>query len=198
MENYFEKLNSINVNEHTEKKLNLTYLSWAWALSEVKKIYPEADYLALKDDIGNAYFLSGTGAEVRGYAYLTLEERDWFLSLNKEDRLLIAKSLPIMDNKNKSIPVESIDSMNVNTAHQRNLAKAFAYKGLGLYIYAGEDLPEAEAKQLATKDQIEIICKLYDLENIEKIIGYYKVKSLDELTVEQASEVIKNKNAKKK
>lgn len=130
MDNYFKKLNDINVNEHVEKKNGLTYLSWAWAWAEVKKLFPDATYTIYKNADGWFYHTDGktcwveTGVTINGIEHI--------------------EYLPVMDYKNRSIAVTDVTSFDVNKAIQRSLTKACARHGLGLYIYAGEDLPEAE------------------------------------------------------
>lgn len=132
MDNYFVTLNNINVNEHTEKKGNLTYLSWAWAWSEVKKVFPDATYTIYENEAlgGMPYFTDGktclvkTGVTINGIEHI--------------------EYLPIMDFKNKSISADVVTSTDINKTIQRSLTKACARHGLGLYIYAGEDLPEEE------------------------------------------------------
>lgn len=126
----FEVLSAINVNEHTEKKNNLTYLSWAWAWSEVKKHYPDATYTIYENANGMNYHTDGRTCWVKtGVTICGLEHIEY---------------LPVMDYRNASIPVEKVTSFDVNKAIQRSLTKAAARHGLGLYIYAGEDLPEAQ------------------------------------------------------
>lgn len=126
----FATLSAINCNEHTEKKGNLTYLSWAWAWKMVKDNFPEASYTIYEDANGIPYFTDGktcwvkTGVTINGLEHI--------------------EYLPIMDYNNRSIPLERVTSMDMNKAIQRSLTKACARHGLGLYIYAGEDLPEAE------------------------------------------------------
>ena len=126
----FDVLNNINVNEHTENKNGLTYLSWAWAWAEVKKAFPLASYTIYENADGWNYFTDGktcwvkTGVTIEGLEHI--------------------EYLPVMDFKNKSIPVGNVTSFDVNKTIQRSLTKAVARHGLGLYIYAGEDLPEAE------------------------------------------------------
>lgn len=126
----FEVLNSINVNEHTEKKNGLTYLAWAWAWAEVKKHYPTAFYTIYENASGMNYHTDGrtcwvkTGVTIEGLEHI--------------------EYLPVMDFRNASIPVDKVTSFDVNKAIQRSLTKAVARHGLGLYIYAGEDLPEAQ------------------------------------------------------
>lgn len=133
MDNYFNDLYAVNVNGHTEKKNNLNYLSWAWAWGEIKKRHPNATYTVYENADGWNYHTDGrtcwvkTGVTVNGIEHI--------------------EYLPVMDYKNKSIPVENVTSFDVNKAIQRSLTKACARHGLGLYIYAGEDLPEEEAAE---------------------------------------------------
>lgn len=151
-ENYFVELNSINVNEHTEKKNNLTYLSWAWAWGEVKKRFPDATYKVYEDDNGCIYWTDGRTAWVKtGVTVNGIEHIEY---------------LPIMDFKNRSIPLSDITSFDVNKSIQRSLTKAVARHGLGLYIYAGEDLPEDEQDSKPEVDEktmnnyVSVISKL--------------------------------------
>lgn len=131
-DNYFQSLNGINVNDKTEKKNGLTYLSWAWAWGEVKKLFPDATYTIYENADGWFYHTDGktcwvkTGVTVNGIEHI--------------------EYLPVMDFKNKSIPANAVTSFDVNKAIQRSLTKAVARHGLGLYIYAGEDLPEETAQ----------------------------------------------------
>ena len=127
----FEVLNAINVNEHTEKKNGLTYLSWAWAWAEIKKAFPEAKYTVYENADGLFYHTDGKTAWVK--TGVTIGDLEYI------------EYLPVMDYRNKSIPIESITSSDVNKAVQRSLTKACARHGLGLYIYAGEDLPDDES-----------------------------------------------------
>lgn len=132
MESTFTRLNAINVNGHTEQKNGLTYLSWAWAWAEVKKCYPDAAYTIYENRDGWNYHSDGktcwvkTGVTINGLEHI--------------------EYLPVMDFKNRSIPADAVTSFDVNKAIQRSLTKACARHGLGLYIYAGEDLPEDEVK----------------------------------------------------
>ena len=135
--NYFIELNNINVNDKTEKKNGLTYLSWAWAWGEVKKLHPDATYTIYEC------------ANPAGYVcnYFTDGRTCWVktgVTINEIEHI---EELPVMDYKNKSIILENVTSFDVNKAIQRSLTKAVARHGLGLYIYAGEDLPEEERKE---------------------------------------------------
>ena len=133
MDNYFNDLYAVNVNGHTEKKNNLTYLSWSWAWGEIKKRHPDAAYTVYENADGWNYHTDGrtcwvkTGVTVNGIEHI--------------------EYLPVMDYKNKSVSVKDVTSYDVNKSIQRSLTKACARHGLGLYIYAGEDLPEEEANE---------------------------------------------------
>lgn len=127
-ENYFQKLNSIDVSSKVEKKNGLSYLSWAWAWGELKKIYPNANYHVYETTEGRIYWDDGKTAWVK--VSVTVEGIEHI------------EYLPVMDYKNQSIPKDKITSFDVNKSIQRALTKAVARHGLGLFIYAGEDLPE--------------------------------------------------------
>ena len=133
MGNYFEELNAVNVNDKTEQKNGLTYLAWAYAWGEVKKRYPEASYVIYENAQGWNYHTDGrtcwvkTGVSIEGIEHI--------------------EELPVMNNRNQSIPLENVTSCDVNKAIQRSLTKPCARHGLGLYIYAGEDLPENEKEE---------------------------------------------------
>lgn len=136
----FATLNAVNVNDHTEKKNGLTYLAWAWAWAEVKKAYPDATYKVYERDgqYGPCnYFTDGRTCWVK--TGVTIEGTE------------MVEELPVMDFRNASIPLERVTSMDVNKAIQRSLTKACARHGLGLYIYAGEDLPEPSDGQADPK-----------------------------------------------
>jgi len=149
-----KQLLEMNVNEYTEMKGKLTYLSWSNAWKEFIKISPEATYKILKNDLGLPYF----GNPQHGYMVFTevtaegLTHEMW---------------LPVMDFKNKSMLVPT--TFDVNKAIMRCLTKNLAMFGLGLYIYSGEDLPEIpksaaeiakeEAAAKAERDGVIAACK---------------------------------------
>lgn len=126
----FEEVLNINVNDKTEKKGNLTYLSWSWAWAEFKKVYPEATY-KIKEQDG----MYCTGNEKFGYMVSTSVTADG---------LTYEMWLPVMDMRNKAILQPTM--FDINKTLMRCLTKNLAMFGLGLYIYAGEDLPEEEQK----------------------------------------------------
>lgn len=124
----FEEVMKVNVNEKTEKKGNLTYLSWAWAWAEFKKLYPDATYEVKKFD---------------GLPYVHDKETGYMVYTSvTADGLTYEMWLPVMDARNKTLMNATM--FDINKTIMRCLAKNLAMFGLGLYIYAGEDLPEDE------------------------------------------------------
>lgn len=131
----FDTLNAINVNDRTETKNKLTYLSWAWAWQTVKENYPTATYTIYENEGGMFYHSDGKSAWVKtGVTIEGIEHIEY---------------LPVMDFRNASIQIEKLNSTDVNKSIQRSLTKAIARHGLGLYVYAGEDLPQNEVVALA-------------------------------------------------
>ena len=134
------ELLKINVNQYTEKKNGLTYLSWADAWAEVLKIDPQADWTAVEFPqpdgtvspcmyVGKETAMVKTAVTIKGKTRTCL--------------------LPVMDHRNKAIP--SPDAFAINTAIMRCMTKAISMHGLGLYIYAGEDLPESDEPEAKPK-----------------------------------------------
>ena len=168
-----EKLSAINVNDRVEKKNGLTYLSWAWAWSEVKKACPDATYKIKETDYDEQLgFMCHTEVSIDGE---TLEM--W---------------LPVMDGANKSMKKEaytyttrygekSVDaatSFDINKTLMRCLVKNLAMFGLGIYIFAGEDLPESEAAAPAASKPVfppvlpDLIPLAIDDANWTKVLNY--------------------------
>jgi hypothetical protein len=142
----FETLSAINVNDKVEKKSNLTYLSWAWAWGEVKKVYPDATYTIVRDpQTMSPYFFD----QHLGYMVMTS------VTIKGET---LEMWLPVMDGANQAMKHESYEystrygvktvdaatMFDINKTLMRCLTKNLAMFGLGHYIYAGEDLPETE------------------------------------------------------
>jgi hypothetical protein len=173
--NYFETLNDINVSGKTEQKGTLTYLSWVFAWGELKKRFPDATYTIYERDTQWGpvnYFTDGrtcwvkTGVTIAGLEHI--------------------EELYVMDYSNKSIPLEKITSQDVNKAIQRSITKAIARHGLGLYIYAGEDLPEVERESREEEVMKETEAKQKEaFEKIDNDLKDGKVKK------DKVSEVIK-------
>ena len=180
----FETLFEINVNDHVEKKNGLSYLSWAYAWAEIKKRFPEANYKVYETESGCIYFTDGKTCWVKtGVTIGGLEHIEY---------------LPIMDYKNKSISLENVTSFDVNKSIQRSLTKTLARHGLGLYLYAGEDLPEIEIEKISTKDAKILQNVVKHFENPDKLyatlLKRYNVSSFKELTVKQRVEILEGLN----
>lgn len=172
-ESVFETLSKINVNDKTEKKNGLTYLSWAWAWGEVKKRYPDVQSKVYETQEGCIYWTDGrtcwvkTGVTIDGLEYI--------------------EYLPVMDFNNRAIPLEKVTSTDVNKTIQRSITKAIARHGLGLYIYAGEDLPEDEIKK-PTAQELKFLsraCKDKGLTKLSSLRSLDGCQSIEEMTYEQ-------------
>ena len=151
----FETLSTINVNDKVEKKNGLTYLSWAWAWAEVKKHYPNSTYTIYENSEGLNFHHDGKTAWVK--TGVTIEDIEHI------------EYLPVLDFRNASITLDKLTSFNVNSSIQRSLTKAIARHGLGLYIYAGEDIPSADEKPVK---QVKFIDLNIGDENWEKVLKY--------------------------
>lgn len=135
MSNPFSVLSRIDCSSHTEKKGQLTYLSWTWAWSTLMKSYPESAYYFHEDVIHS----DGTVTVSCTVSVAGTDRRMW---------------LPVMDNRNNAIPIP--DARKISDARMRCLVKCIAMHGLGLYIYAGEDLPEPD--HAADNDALVAYC----------------------------------------
>jgi len=185
MSKYLE-LRKINVNDNTEKKGRFTYLSWAWAVDQLLQLDPMATW-EYKEPMkfGDSMMV--------------------FCTVTAFGKSMTAQ-LPVMNNQNKSML--NPDSFAVNTAMQRCLAKAIALHGLGLYIYAGEDLPEDEEPKKEepkgitavpiTAQQIGSINALIEQTQSDeaKLCAYFKkpaIALLDRVQANQAIEMLQKK-----
>lgn len=137
--NYFEQLAAVNCADKVKKKNNMNYLSWAFAWDMIKRLHPTAFYTIYENANGLFYHTDGKTAWVKTGVTVDV------------DGTMVEhiEYLPVMDYRNRSIPVGSITSFDVNVAIQRSLTKAVARHGLGLYIYAGEDIPDGEEKPVS-------------------------------------------------
>ncbi len=174
MEKTFEEIYSINVNEKTEKKNGLTYLSWAWAWAEFKKAYPDATYTIKTFDNNLPYVYD----EKTGYMVFTevcvgnLWHEMWLPVMDANNKAMKKESYTYTT-KNGERQVEAATMTDINKAIMRCLTKNLAMFGLGLYIYAGEDLPETPKEQLdevlvnelkELGGTLDIVAKIYKIE----------------------------------
>lgn len=136
MRNFFKELNELNVNEHIETKNNLSFLSWMWAWTELKKRFPLSYSTVYEAPDGSLLWKDPIGAHVKTGVTIVWDDEEG----HHEHEAL--EYLPVFDFRNKVIPYENIDALSVNKTIQRSLTKCIARLGLGAYIYAGEDLPE--------------------------------------------------------
>ena len=197
--NYFKTLSSINVSDHIEKKGDFAYLSWPFAVAQLRLADPQACW-EIKRFNGLPYLGTDLGFFVE--VAVTVQG------------ITLSQIHPVLDGRNR--PILSPSSFDINTSIQRCLVKAIALHGLGLYIYAGEDLPDGESRKEETVDgqvtkpkatvstlpvpnaasaaQRRYIVKLIDETGtpIAKLMEYFNIASLDELTTQTASRAIKS------
>lgn len=140
-EHYFEVLRKHNVSKHMEQKGQFNYLSWAYAVEELRKLKPDATWRVVKDENGYPYTSTPAGHFVE--VEVTVDD------------ISLSQIHPVLDHRNQTL--EQPNAFQINTSIQRCLAKAIALHGLGLYIFRGEDLPEADPlndKQLKEIDSL--------------------------------------------
>ena len=220
----FEELNAINVNDKTEKKKSgsteLTYLSWTWAWAEVKKRYPDAHYEIMMHD-GLPYVYD----ENTGYMVFTTVTIDgishmmWLPVMDGSNKAMKSKPYTYSTKYNGEKTVEAATMFDVNKTIMRCLVKNLAMFGLGLYIYAGEDLPETEAEEQKTAQevakkklekidagQIDELKKTLSENGIDEafVFSLYKLKDLSDVTNQKLENInshladIKKKQEEKK
>lgn len=216
MEKVFETLNAINVNKKTEKKktgsTELTYLSWTWAWEEVKKRYENASYeIVMHDGLPYVYdentgYMVFTTVTVEGVTHMM-----WLPVMDSNNRAMKSKPYDITFKSGKSITVEAATMFDINKTIMRCLVKNLAMFGLGLYIYAGEDLPTPEAEEMEVrlsqeqvekeaKEKEELLKKINEVASALKkekidvnfVCGLYNVESLKELTLLKCDNILKN------
>lgn len=143
-ENLFDQLASINVNNKTEKRNNFTYLSWAWAWSEFKKACPDAQFEIIKNpENGKLYTVDEFGILVQTRVTTNGETHEmWLPVMDMSNNAQKSVPYEISFRSGKKITVQPATMMDINKALMRCLVKNLAMFGLGIYIYAGEDLPD--------------------------------------------------------
>jgi hypothetical protein len=193
--NHFAKLNSINVSEHVEKKGQFSYLSWPYAVAQLRLADPSACWEVRRFD---------------GLPYLKTEAGYFVEVAVSVQGITLSQIHPVLDGKNR--PIFEPTAFDINTSIQRCLVKAIALHGLGLYIYAGEDLPDGEkattepppkpkapvspllSGSQASAAQLRYIRSLISETgaDLQKVLDYFGVEALDGLTSQTASRAIKS------
>ena len=180
MENHFTKLNRINVSEHIEKKGQFSYLSWPFAIAQLRQADPTATW-QVERFAGLPYLKTETGYFVE--VAVTVEG------------VRLSQIHPVLDARNK--PIEMPSAFDINTSIQRCLVKAIALHGLGLYIYAGEDLPGESADKTPEENQqpnvptvgtisAEQVTRIKKLladsgQTLQRLLGFLKVEALEKI-----------------
>jgi hypothetical protein len=176
-ENFYTELSKIDVSKHVEKKGKFSYLSWAYAVDVLRTHDPEANWEVIRFD-GMPYMKTECG---------------YFVEVSVTVKgITLSQIHPVLDNRNK--PIEKPNAFDINTSIQRCLVKAIALHGLGLYIFAGEDLP-IDNTPITSKQVGEVKTKALTLAGLrdKQDIDVYKamgISDVTKLTSEQANEVI--------
>ena len=156
----FKTLAAVNVKDRVEKKGRFDYLSWAYAWAMVKDQYPDANRKVYESEATELNFFTdgSTGYVKVGVTIEGVEHIDY---------------LPIMDYNNKSLSVDNITSAAVNKAIQRSTVKAIAMHGLGLSLWAGEDLVDVSESAPAVKSKEKPTLKI-NTDNWTNVVNYVK------------------------
>ena len=151
----FTDLFGVNVNDKTDNRNGLTYLSWSWALAEVMKRYPDMTYSIWRDEQGRPYiadddlgYMVFTSVTINGVT------KDMWLPVMDSNNKAMKKEPYTIKTKYKTINVASATMFDVNKTIMRCLTKNLAMFGLGLYIYSGEDLPEDEKETMTAQEAV--------------------------------------------
>ena len=181
----FMKLFKTDVSKYVEKKGQFNYLSWSFAVQELKRACPNARWGVTKAEDGSPFFKTECG---------------YFVDVWVEvDGVSLSQIHPVLDNRNNAI--EKPNAFQINTSLQRALAKAIALHGLGLYIYAGEDLPEPDALNSKQRGELLGVVKKLNNKSLESDI-LRKMDNLQinvrnfEASIEKLNEMTKDKEKK--
>ena len=179
------KLFKTDVSKYVQKKGKFNYLSWAYAVQELKRACPTARWGVTKAEDGSPFFVTECG---------------YFVDVWVEvDGVSLSQIHPVLDNRNQ--PIEKPNAFQINTSLQRALAKAIALHGLGLYIFAGEDLPEPDALTSKEEDNLYDYAKPLGKKLVDDMKG--KVASMEinannyEACMEKIKQMIQEKEGGK-
>jgi hypothetical protein len=206
----FDELSKVDLSDKIKKKLGLSYVSWAWAWTEVKKRYPNAFYTIYSRTINTERVFEKDGVKLTETTtdevnYFTDYKTCWVKVGVTIEGIEQIQQLAIMDLHNKAISYDDVTSVDVNKAIQRCLVKAIAMHGLGLYIYAGEDLPESDPVILSKEKAENAANEIKEIPITEKdkfeqhkahLISLVRLLSINKdanaLTVEYISTILPN------
>ena len=177
----FDKLFKTDVSKYVKKKGKYSYLSWCFAVQELKKVCPTARWGVTKSEDGSPYFKTDCGYFVEVWVDV--------------EGVSLSQVHPVLDNRNQ--PIENPNAFHINTNLQRALAKCIALHGLGLYIFAGEDLPEPDALTPAEEKELYELAKPLGKKFVDDLKS--KVASMDlnannyEICLEKINNMTKEK-----
>ena len=172
----FMKLFKTDVSEYVRKKGKFNYLSWAYAVQELKRACPTARWGVTKAEDGSPFFKTECG---------------YFVDVWVEvDGVSLSQIHPVLDNRNQAI--EEPNAFQINTSLQRALAKAIALHGLGLYIFAGEDLPEPDALTSKEEDNLYDFAKPLGVDFIGDLKAKVRSMGINAHNYEACMEKIQN------
>ena len=171
--NYFARLNAINVSEHIEKKNGYSYVSWPYAVAQLRLADPTATWTVVRFN-GLPYLATDAGVFVE--VAVTVQG------------ITLSQIHPVLDGRNR--PLIAPNSFDINTSIQRALVKAIALHGLGLYIYAGEDLPQqvTDAANEPTKPT-ELPAPQVQARNTGPTISVFKQNHIQKLIIETGTDL---------
>ena len=197
--NIFENLFKLNVNEQVEKKNGLNYLSWVYSWAEVKKRYPEATYEVKRFGENQLPYVYDENTGYMVFTTVTIEgltHEMWLPVMDGANKAMKNKPYTYDTRYKKGVVVEAATMFDINKTIMRCLAKNLAMFGLGLYIYAGEDLPESEVLSKNIRNQINAQITEYSKisnkqvsEIVKELKGVVK-KDIREITENEAKTVL--------
>ena len=174
--NTFTKLFKTDVSKYVKQKGNYNYLSWAYAVQELKKACPTARWGVTKAEDGSPFFKTECGYFVEVWVDV--------------DGLSLSQVHPVLDNRNN--PIEKPNAFHINTSLQRALAKAIALHGLGLYIFAGEDLPEPDALTPKEEEELLALAKPLGEEFCSDLLGKVRQMEINAHNIDACIERLNN------
>jgi len=199
MESVFKTLYATNVNEHIEKKGAFSYLSWPYAVAQLRLADPSASWEVKRFADGLPYQKTELGVFVE-------------VAVTSQG-VTLSQIHPVLDNKNR--PLLEPSAFEINTSIQRCLVKAVALHGLGLYIYAGEDLPQAEPSNkvvtISAKPEVPTsdVLTSSQLRNVQrliretgtdksKLLAYFQVDAIELIPAVEYARVVRSLEKQRK